>query len=794
MPFEVAPPPGTTRTAATPETDPPRRSAWPSRLATALPAAFLALATLALFGPVVLVRNAHVPWDFVDQSYPFVAAVVRAWHEHHIPLWTPHLFAGFAIGGEPVAGSFYPPHVIVGLLHPSGNLSMYQLELLFVAHYWWAALGMYSLARRESGSVAGAMVAGVAYGFGGFMAGHAEHYPIVAVMAWAPWAALWSRRWMDEGRAGYGMLSAVAVAMIALAGAPQSATYAVLVLEAYILLSRRVSLRRLLGHWSFLALAALLSLPQIIATLQLTSTSVRTTFDYADTSASAIDGTTLVSGLVPHLWQVLNSDIPEQVLWIGAVPLLAALVAAVLHPRGNLFWIAVAAVTAVLALGTATPLHHLEYWLLPPARAFRRPGVWIGFTSFAIAILSARGVALVWQRTLARRLLAGALLLTTTLYGALWAYLHATAAAHAALAPVRDDAALLVGFGVLSVGALMVRRRAGAALLAGVACASVIAFMVGQVFDSQPGRPVGQLNPNGASGDQVVVPVVRELVAQRGGRVALLGVESTYDNGPLLFAVPDVWGYSQLRPATLQDAATRVSHVLDSPDARWLWLGLDTRSGLLRVLGVRFLVASGAWAQDHAADLAAARLVDPGSAGHPVYEIPGAAPAAFCPRGTVVTAADESTAVTRVVRDDFDPLRELVVSDEAGSTATGATCTAAVTQRSDDSLTVVVDAEGATTLVIDDRADPRWGATLDGRPVRVHTVDALLRGVHVAAGRHTVTMRFEDTPVRAAVWLDVALFTLIGAAALAWLGRAATPRWWRRSRRECRGTGSSGPR
>jgi hypothetical protein len=65
-----------------------------------------------------------------------------------------------------------------------------------------------------------------------------------------------------------------------------------------------------------------------------------------------------------------------------------------------------------------------------------------------------------------------------------------------------------------------------------------------------------------------------------------------------------------------------------------------------------------------------------------------------------------------------------------------------------------------------------WNAYLDGEQVPIHRVDYLLRGVHVPAGEHTLTMRFEPAADRYGIWVaGLATFGVYGGI-LALLGQA----------------------
>jgi len=63
-----------------------------------------------------------------------------------------------------------------------------------------------------------------------------------------------------------------------------------------------------------------------------------------------------------------------------------------------------------------------------------------------------------------------------------------------------------------------------------------------------------------------------------------------------------------------------------------------------------------------------------------------------------------------------------------------------------------------------------WTATLDGEEVPIHRVDYLLRGVHVPAGEHTLTMRFEPKVHTYSVWVAGAATTVVYGGIVLLLG------------------------
>jgi hypothetical protein len=88
---------------------------------------------------------------------------------------------------------------------------------------------------------------------------------------------------------------------------------------------------------------------------------------------------------------------------------------------------------------------------------------------------------------------------------------------------------------------------------------------------------------------------------------------------------------------------------------------------------------------------------------------------------------------------------------------------------------IVVRSDGGPTLlVVNERFDPDWRATVDGRPTRILRVNGLVRGVVVPAGRHLVRLEYA-TPTAVYVGAGLALGGVLAAVllglALEWFDR-----------------------
>jgi hypothetical protein len=94
-----------------------------------------------------------------------------------------------------------------------------------------------------------------------------------------------------------------------------------------------------------------------------------------------------------------------------------------------------------------------------------------------------------------------------------------------------------------------------------------------------------------------------------------------------------------------------------------------------------------------------------------------------------------------------------------------------------------VDVEAAPTrntlLVLGEKYYRGWRAAVDGKPVRIHPVNHVLRGVYLTPGKHRVEFVFDPLPFKVGKWLTLASFVFFGVM----LGRDV---WIRRVKSEKR--------
>jgi hypothetical protein len=244
-------------------------------------AATVALAALIAFGDAVIGDRVFA-WRDAVHTFPGLVELIRSeWTAGRVPLWNPLLNNGQPLAAMNIAGALYPPQVVAALLLPTGA----AVTVVVVGHLLLAAAAAARIALDAGRTPAAAALAGLAYGFCGSVVFQAYHPNIAAGVAWLGWAVCFGLR-LGAGwsiRDGLGL--AVSLACAVLAGDPQAAYLAGIVLVVWHAgnsLSSRAPLRGAAGAAARLAaaavLAAALAWPQIAVTSEFMATTTR----YAD--------------------------------------------------------------------------------------------------------------------------------------------------------------------------------------------------------------------------------------------------------------------------------------------------------------------------------------------------------------------------------------------------------------------------------------------------------------------------------------------------------------------------------
>lgn len=128
-----------------------------------------------------------------------------------------------------------------------------------------------------------------------------------------------------------------------------------------------------------------------------------------------------------------------------------------------------------------------------------------------------------------------------------------------------------------------------------------------------------------------------------------------------------------------------------------------------------------------------------------LFEFTGALPRAKLYSRWLVNTNDEAT-LKALVRPDFDPAQTVLISTpEPGLPAMGTndnTGTVEYKTYAPTEITFAATTTNPAVMLLNDKFDPGWSATVDGQPAPVLRCNFIMRGVFMSPGTHTVEFRY----------------------------------------------------
>ena len=361
------------------------------------------LVSSVLILPILFSGKILYGYDVVSIFHYQRETISQAFREGRLPVWDPHVMAGFPLLAAVQGAVFYPPTWLCVFMS-AGTFWMLSTWLHLIlagvfAHRWlerglglgvWSALAG-GLVFMTSGSL-----------WAHVMAGHVNYI-------WAyPWiaAGLWRlERFLAGPTLKRGVLLAVVLAMLFLAGVPQYVFFFGLLgaarLGQFVLASRegrkeRAKVAGIAAAW--LGGGLLLCAPQLFPTLELVGQAQRGgTEDEAFLMSYALKPGDLAELVIPprmyyHEYQW------ETVGYIGSATVLLVIAAFARRHSQRHFWIVVAVASVVLALGPFVPFYLGFVKVVPGAGLFRGPGRYLLLFTVAAVALAALGFESLWCR------------------------------------------------------------------------------------------------------------------------------------------------------------------------------------------------------------------------------------------------------------------------------------------------------------------------------------------------------------------------------------------------------------
>jgi hypothetical protein len=397
---------------------------WRGRLqergADAAALACVALFFVAFFAPTLFAGKFLVAGDAYFYSYPLRSIEWDMIRRGVLPLWTPHVLAGYPLLSMSQLGLGYPL-TWTHLLLPDH----FAEEIYVLVPFLLAPAFTYAFARETGRSPLAALLAALAFTYGGMMTSRLGVTGLrTNGVMWLPLLLIAIERARNSRFAACLLAATAAYTMSVLNGDGQCFVYVGLLAAAYALIdparalfnARREGSHslaegsrsladtrrerwRALRSWETwrpfavalgaIMLAAGVAAYQIFETLRAARRSVRAALGYAVFSEGAFSMSESLRSLVAPPYHLI-----EVTTYVAPLALALAVVGSLVSWRRRdargVFWIIIACLSFVLMLGEATPLNRLVYHL-PVLNRFRYPSRHTFEWSFSVAMLAARG-------------------------------------------------------------------------------------------------------------------------------------------------------------------------------------------------------------------------------------------------------------------------------------------------------------------------------------------------------------------------------------------------------------------
>lgn len=354
------------------------------------------------------------------QFYPWRSFAFDELRAGRLPWVNPYNGGGAPLLANYQVAVFYPPNWLhLVLPHVTA------MNLLAVGHIVWAALGMWCFTATWQLPALGRGVSMLAFALGGYLVGRLGSFPTVAAASWLPWLFVAIHRLVDNPRCRSAALLALVTALLLLSGHAQTAFYILLGGGAYTvwLIRERAAGR---SRWYLFGLAVLavalgvgLAAIQLAPTADLLLHSERASgLHYEWTTNFSYSPARALTLLAPNLYgtpadgtYITEGVYFEDAAYVGLLPLIAAVLAVVTWIRRRQqigftaaalkavpFWLVMALITFLVALGKNGFLFPLLYRFVPTFSAFQGPVRWLILAVFALSMLAGTGVAYGWHK------------------------------------------------------------------------------------------------------------------------------------------------------------------------------------------------------------------------------------------------------------------------------------------------------------------------------------------------------------------------------------------------------------
>jgi len=366
---------------------------------------FLFLLVIIFWMPLLKPGNAPFLRDLSSEIVPKrgFESQSRGW-----PLWDRFSFLGMPYAANPQSEAFYPGNIFYFFMAPERALVFY-----IVFHHLLFILTLYPALRRLGMDRASGLVATLGFGFGGYFISLSLLVVLLSTFSWLPLLMIFLSRAMKQNWLANSLLLGMVVCIQVLAGeleiAGQTWVLALFAVAFSIRPGQRAAdfTRLLLAMALALATAVVLSAPQLALTWEMIPLSNRASgVPLSESLVWSLQPYALKSLVIPNYLLPVSESRPVLhwglgffsgygyllSIYLGVTLLLLALFA--FSQPGKIqpwFWLGMAVLGILMAMGETLPLYKFFHQHLPGFSLFRIPQKFILFTSFSLAMLAGWG-------------------------------------------------------------------------------------------------------------------------------------------------------------------------------------------------------------------------------------------------------------------------------------------------------------------------------------------------------------------------------------------------------------------
>jgi len=726
-----------------------------------------------------------IPYDAKSTFLTPVAFMGRAFASGEWPFWTPNIYAGWPLIADPQSMQTSPLHVLLAL---SGYGASFRAnDAVVFAYLFIGGLALILYFRDRGWHAAGALLAALAFTFGGSASGRLQHIGQVMSLAYLPMAIFLLARALDRDSWRYGALAGVAGAFITL-GRDQVALLELYVLGGFVLahwcgadwrLRVRASVSPLIA--GAIAGALIVALP-ILFTELLATDSNRPEISLFNAGRGSMHYSHMLSLIFADLFGAMDPKVPfwgaggfawnerfgmadlflaqnMTLLYAGALAPVLLVFGALrgwLWSREIRFFSIVAVFSAFYAFGKYSPAFYPMYELMPGVKLFRRPADATFVFGAMVAILAGYALHrwLTAPSARARDRAIAIVIFAAATAAAIW-LATAVGVTAAVVKPIVTGLCFLLAAALV----LYIARRIANPLTAVVL---VAAFACGDLaFNNAPhestGLPPARFDVMRPDTQNETLALIRQRLAQQApdhrDRIELIGIEYHWPNICMIHGCEQVFGHNPLRLKWFYDATNVGDTVADMWQRRFSPLYPSYRSTLADLFGVRLIAISIPVEQfDKALKPGDLNFVAHTKDAY-VYENPRALPRVMMVGDWRLADFKQLTASGWPA--DVDPQKTVLLEkaprDVPLSVFESAGSARLVSYRNTEVI-VEVNSPSGGILLLNDVWHPWWRATIDGADAEMMRANAIFRAVQVPPGKYTVRFSFE--PLRGA-WREL---------------------------------------